>query len=158
MKALIVVDMQNDFISGTLAVPRAQEIVGPIQDLVETYKGIVVYTKCLHPSTHCSFKEYGGTWPAHCVVGTDGAKIQTGLWYMALAKGIPIYPKGMRPDVEQYSGFDNHDLPRYLKLKRVTDIEVCGLARDYCVKATAEAAERFNYRVTILEDLCRSVD
>ena len=76
-KALIIVDMQNDFISGALAVPRASEIVGPIQDYAfEKYSKenyTILLTRDLHPKYHCSFVAHGGHWPPHCVVGTIGA-------------------------------------------------------------------------------------
>lgn len=160
MKALIVVDMQNDFITGSLPVPRALEIVGGISEMMHNYKAagdLVVMTKCWHPAGHCSFVTNGGQWPVHCVRKTVGAFLQPALRVYADLIGAVIIHKGERADQEQYSGFDNPDLDAALHLRDIREIAVCGIARDYCVEATAKAAAALGYSVTILEDLCRSV-
>jgi nicotinamidase/pyrazinamidase len=160
MKALIVVDMQNDFITGSLAVKGAQEIVGPIQDRLREAgeaREVVAFTADAHPADHKSFAEQGGPWPAHCVQETRGFELQPGINAMAQLLGWPCFDKGRDAAREEYSGFDNPDLHRYLRSRHVTEIEVCGLARDFCVEATAEAARQLGYRVTVLEHLCRSV-
>ena len=163
-KALIVVDMQNDFISGTLAVPRAQEIVGPIQDklrdstlMYDDHEMFVMFTRDAHPINHCSFNGHGGQWPMHCVKGTMGSELQFGLLVMADLFDWPIFLKGENPHREQYSGATD-DLVSYLKKNDLYNVEVCGLATDYCVKATAEDLVKLGYKVTILGDLCRAVN
>lgn len=161
MKALIVVDMQYDFIDGSLAVPGAKDIVYPIQNKMQEYIdefNVIVLTKCNHPSNHCSFIENGGKWPKHCVHGTRGSYIQFGISAMASTYSRAIFIlKGMDSDIEQYSGFDKPELHKFLRLTHTDEVEVCGLARNYCVAATAEAARNLGYKTTILEDLCRSV-
>jgi nicotinamidase/pyrazinamidase len=169
MKALIVVDMQNDFIDGSLAVPGAAEIIVPIQnyigDLAERWGDeypLIAFTACAHPADHCSFKEQGGPWPAHCVVGTKGRRLQPGLEAMSYG-GCMLFEKGSDSDKEEYSAlYEGSPLHDWLKgdahtENPVTELEICGLARDYCVQATADAAVALGYKVTILEHLCRAV-
>lgn len=162
MKALLVVDMQNDFIDGTLPVPGAREIIVPIQNyirdlLLSKHSGFIAFTGCAHPPNHKSFKEQGGQWPAHCVRGTLGSDLQFGLQMIQRSYQMPVYWKGTHPDQEEYSGFANERLNIVLQAAMVTEVEVCGLARNYCVEATAQAAREHGYVVTVLEELCRAV-
>ena len=174
-KALMVVDMQNDFITGSLPVPGANEIVGPIQDkiygaLAYHYSEYVVFfTACRHPPNHCSFKEFGGQWPAHCVVGSWGAEYQSGIaavvrdlrrnypsWSNKEQRFYEIY-KGESQTIDQYSAFDVPTTELLLHYLRIHTVEICGLARDYCVEATAQGAKAAGFNPVIIEDLCRSV-
>jgi nicotinamidase/pyrazinamidase len=159
-KALIIVDMQNDFISSALAVPRAAEIVGLIQDYAfEKYSKegyTILLTRDWHPRSHCSFNTNGGQWPVHCVGGTPGAFIQIGLSLMAYEFNWPILSKGQEANVEEYSGF-----PVCRQLLRdwdIHEVEICGLARDYCVEATYQDCVKVYPNTVILENLCRSVN
>lgn len=161
---LIVVDMQNDFTTGSLAVPGALEIVGGIQDLVHQYDTDVIFTRCWHPPNHCSFIEYGGKWPRHCVRFTDGARLQVGLGLQVDHRILEIVNKGQDPLVEEYSGFYNPELDELIKdwgdptkLDYDVRLDICGLARDYCVEATAQAAIARGYKVNVIEELCRAV-
>jgi nicotinamidase/pyrazinamidase len=154
--------MQNDFITGSLAVPGAIEIVGQVQDYMDWARNKdwpVALTMCQHPKKHCSFIENGGTWPAHCVKGTWGQRLQIGIEAMVQQdeEDYPLFMKGREIAVDQYSGFDNTSLNRYLINNKVKSVEVCGLARDYCVDATVQAALKLGYEVNVLEHLCRSV-
>lgn len=160
---LIVVDMQYDFINGTLAVPGAWDIVLAMQEYIALFEahglGSVYYTACAHPANHCSFVENGGKWPAHCVEGTFGARLQSGLAAMAYGTG-KIIRKGTVADVDEYDGFATGELYALMRADGVSAVEVCGLARDYCVAATAATAASlfmFPGRVTILEELSRAV-
>jgi nicotinamidase/pyrazinamidase len=155
MKALIVVDMQNDFITGSLAVPGAKEIILPIVEYVAEWTGYLFYSMCHHPVNHCSFDTEGGSWPVHCVERTSGADIHPAL-RLLIQTGVPIV-KGTKADMDEYSAFDNPLLGAAIERAGVKEVEICGLARDYCVEATAEAARQRGYKVTVLEDLCRAV-
>lgn len=159
-KALVIVDMQNDFISGTLAVPGAWEIIAPIQDYAaEFYRrdnGLVILTRCWHPENHCSFKEHGGPWPTHCVAHTKGAELQVGLKSMVFDYNWWLVSKGIDARLEEYSAIDK--LWPLLQNSEIQEVEVCGLARDYCVADTAKDLEARGYKVTILEHLCRAVN
>jgi len=159
MKALLVIDMQNDFITGALAVRGALEIIGPIaQKVEEASKGdyVIFHSKDWHPVDHMSFKPRG-PWPVHCVQATWGAELHPGLAHLLHHVGSWQLLKGQDPTVEEYSAFNSHLLHHLLTMHKITEVEICGLARDYCVKETALAAMNAGYKVTILEDLCRSV-
>lgn len=159
MRALIIVDMQYDFVSelGALSVPGAMDMCGALQEYAAQFEGFVVLTGDWHPETHISFKDRDGPWPKHCVAFSRGARFQAGLDCMRRANGWPVIYKGMRSETEEYSGFANPQLDSMLKLRGIEDIELCGVARNYCVRHTADDAEKLGYRTTVLESLCRSV-
>lgn len=156
MKALIVVDMQNDFCTGSLAVPGALDIVGGISELIasDAYR-VVVFTRCWHPPNHCSFKENGGTWPTHCVEFTKGAQLQPALAGLQLSTHSVVINKGRKHDVEEYSGF----AVEYMRdaLNSTFKVDICGVARQYCVESTYQDAIKAGFKATVLEHLCRSV-
>lgn len=154
MKALIVVDMQKDFMpGGSLAVKDGDEIIGRVNQLIAKYRSsgdIVVYTKDAHPENHCSFKNNGGIWPVHCVPGTEGYRFHDNL-----VKDLKsfVFDKGSNVLEDSYSGFGglmaNLTLERYLKENKVTKVLVVGLALDYCVKATALDAAKLGFATTV---------
>lgn len=157
MKALIVVDVQNDFCEGgSLAVPFADETVPIINKLMDKFNTIVT-TQDWHPAGHCSFKE----WPVHCVRETRGAELHPDL---KLPKNTVSFCKGMKIDKDSYSGFGGTNgnleigLLSYLKAKEVDEVYVCGLATDYCVKATALDAVKFGLKTYLIVDACRGVE
>jgi nicotinamidase/pyrazinamidase len=181
--ALIVVDMQPDFMpGGALPVTGGDQLVEPIRDLLMSgrFDGVVA-TQDWHPRGHVSFAShhagkkpfdvislYGHEqvlWPDHCVQGTPGAALHQEIpleWVDAIIR------KGNDPAVDSYSGFRNNwnqlgerpgtGLAGYLRERGVTHVLVCGLARDYCVKWTAEDAAAAGFRVRFLWDLTRPVD
>jgi nicotinamidase/pyrazinamidase len=159
-KALIVVDIQNDFCEGgALAVPRASEIIPRINELmIHGGYDVIVLTQDWHHEDHYSFKEL---WPPHCRQGTLGAAFHP-LLNTSLAS--VIVRKGMASDVDSYSAFLDNDgkirtgLNGYLKERFVRKVDIVGLALDYCVKFTAKDAQQFGYEVTILTDCCRAID
>ena len=174
MKALIIVDVQNDFCpGGALAVPEGDVIVPGINKIAQDFD-IVVTTQDWHPKNHGSFasnhedaKPYelgilSGRkqvlWPDHCVQGTTGAEL-----HHDLSVNGQNFLKGTNPTADSYSGFFDDDgastgLDEYLQKMNVVQVYVCGLATDYCVKFTALDALRQGYATTVLKDLCRGVN
>src|SRR5277367_3833051 len=131
MKALLIVDVQNDFCpGGTLAVPEGDKVVPVINQLMDQFP-IVVASKDWHPKDTVHFQK----WPPHCVQGTKGAEFHPGLDASKVQK---IFLKGNHNKDDGYSAFEatNDNLAAFLKKKEVTDLYIVGLATDYCVKAT----------------------
>ena len=113
MRALIVVDVQNDFCpGGALAVPDGDAVVEPVNRLAAE-ASFVVATRDWHPPDHGSFAEQGGPWPVHCVQDTPGAELHAGI--DARSRSTSIVDKGQAPDREGYSGFEGTELERLLR-------------------------------------------
>ncbi len=176
MKALIIVDMQNDFCpGGALPVRDGNMIVPVINDLMKTFD-LVVATQDWHPKDHGSFASNHGKklgemivlngqdqilWSDHCVQGTPGAEFVKGLDERMIAK---VFQKGMDKGVDSYSGFfDNGHknatgLGDYLKQQKVAEVHVVGLATDYCVKFTALDAVGLGFKTFLITDACKGVN
>lgn len=177
MRALIVTDIQNDFLSGgALAVADGDAVI-PVVNRIQPYFDIVVATQDWHPANHGSFAvnhpgkkvydqiELAGMpqtlWPVHCVQNSRGAELAPSLEKERIAG---IFQKGIDPDIDSYSAlFDNGHrrstgLGEWLKAKKVTDFYVCGLATDYCVKFTALDALQLGFKVYVVEDASRGVN
>lgn len=152
MNVLIVVDVQNDFLRGSLRVPLGEEVVFPIVNMAHNFD-LVIATRDFHPGNHCSFKDFGGEWPSHCVRGTPGAALHPRIDDMADI----IISKGTEADREAYSGFQGTILGDILAGLHPVDVTVVGLATDYCVKATALDAGRFANTVTVDLKACRGI-
>jgi nicotinamidase/pyrazinamidase len=154
-KALLIIDFQNDFTAGgALEVPEGDEIAEPVRRLAKAF-GVIAATRDWHPPDHASFKAQGGPWPVHCVRGTHGAEFHPAM------EGIPldaVFDVGQGRDDEGYSGFENSDLARFLRERDVDEVYVCGLATDYCVRASAIDACREGFEVTVVEDAVRGVE
>lgn len=157
--ALIVVDMQVDFMpGGALPVPGGDEVVDRVNEYVELFTragATVVFTRDWHPPNHVSFKTRGGPWPPHCVQGTPGASFHPKL---RVPTDALIVSKATDPDREAYSGFEGTELDAELRRRGVRRVFVCGVATDYCVKATALDAARLGYQVFLLADAVRGVN
>lgn len=163
--ALIVVDVQEDFVSGSLAVPDGEQVIDAI--INEARAGdydLVVFTRDWHPADHFSFSDEpefrDGSWPSHCVQGTPGAEIDPRL--REAFPDAPVFSKGADSQVEAYSGFDGYDdegtrLLDYLDAAEVDDVAVVGLATDYCVKATAIDAADSYFKTTVVRSGVRGV-
>jgi nicotinamidase/pyrazinamidase len=152
--ALIIVDVQNDFCpGGALAVPDGEKVVPVINSLVPRFENIFT-TQDWHPSDHISFKDRGGDWPPHCVAGTKGAELHSGLRF----SGAVHILKGDDPDRDAYSGFHGTDLADRLKSAGVERLFVCGLATDYCVRATALDGLKEGFQVVVVIDAVRGVE
>lgn len=177
MKALIIVDIQNDFLpGGALAVSRGDEVI-PVANHVATKLDLVVATQDWHPLHHQSFAaEHRGKkvgelitlhglpqvlWPVHCVQGTNGAAFARKLDTSKIAK---IFPKGTDVRIDSYSGFfDNArrkstGLADYLRGKGATDLFLCGLAGDICVYYSALDALEQGFRVAFIRDAATPLD
>ncbi len=153
--ALIMVDVQNDFCpGGSLAVPRGDEVVEPLNRAARKFRHVVA-TQDWHPPGHASFQESGGPWPPHCVQGTRGAELHPGLDRGPIEK---LVRKGDDPAKDAYSGFDGTDLAEWLRSQGVKRVFVGGLATDYCVRATALDARKEGFEVVVLTDAVRAVD
>lgn len=177
MKALIVVDIQNDFLpGGALAVEKGDEIIPVVNKLMRQFD-LVIATQDWHPANHGSFasnhpgKKPGEMivlnglnqvlWPDHCVQGTSGAEFNAALERRRFSH---IFQKGIDPAVDSYSGFfDNGKkidtgLGNFLKSNEVSEVYVVGLATDYCVKYTALDAAALGFRTFVITDATRAVN
>jgi nicotinamidase/pyrazinamidase len=154
--ALLIVDVQRDFCpGGNLAVPQGDRIVPAINRLLAMTQWVTVATRDWHPFDHCSFKAQGGIWPAHCVADTDGAAFHPELRASQIRY---VVSKAVTKDSEAYSGFQGTDLARLLQSSNLRRVFVCGLATDYCVKATALDARHAGLDVVVIEDAIRGVE
>lgn len=157
--ALIIVDVQNDFLpGGALAVPQGNEVVSTLNRYSAQFaaQGLPVFaTRDWHPGHHCSFHEQGGPWPAHCVAGTQGAQFASEL---TLPPSARIISKATTPERDAYSGFAGTELDALLRRENVHRVFVGGLATDYCVLNTVKDARALGYDVVLLQDAIRAVD
>lgn len=173
-KALLVVDLQNDFLPGGALPVREGDQIIPLIDVLLTHSfDLVVASRDFHPKDHLSFasqhsklpgdiiKLHGHDqilWPDHCVQGTAGADLAKN-WDVD-----KIIYKGTNREYDSYSAFFDNErvqstgLHDYLKTNGVTDLYIAGLATDYCVKFSALDALKLGYRVFIIQDACRGVN
>jgi nicotinamidase/pyrazinamidase len=174
---LIVIDAQNDFCpGGALAVPRGDEVVPIINRLAARFRNVVL-TQDWHPTGHFSFASthpgskpfdtiaapYGPQilWPDHCVQGTPGAEFHPGLH---IPHAALVLRKGMAPAIDSYSAFYENDhatptgLVGYCRERGLSRVFLAGLAFDFCVRYSAEDAQREGFAVFVVEDACRGMD
>ena len=177
MTALVLVDIQNDFLpGGALAVPEGDQIIPIVNSLLPRFE-LIVATQDWHPPDHASFaanhpgrKPYEQIdlnglpqtlWPVHCVQNTGGALFAPGLDTRRIHR---VFPKGTLPDVDSYSGFYDNGrrqatgLADWLRGEGVEALWVAGLATDYCVQATVLDALREGFCVTVVVEGCRGVN
>ena len=153
--ALIVVDVQHDFLpGGALGVAEGERIFDPIDELAPRFARVYA-TRDWHPADHSSYAQYGGPWPVHCVAGTHGAAFDPRL---DLDNVDVVIDKGTARDTDGYSGFVATSLERDLREHGVKRVFVCGLATDYCVKATALDARAAGFEVVVIEDAAAAVN
>lgn len=169
--ALLVVDMQYDFLpGGALAVRDADQILPPVRGLVGefTESGLtIVFVRDWHPDDHCSFSptpNFKDTWPKHCVHDTPGARLA-----IVRPEGAIIVSKGFRQQEEAYSGFDGlvsapgsdpykaSNLEGLLHERGIEQVWIVGLATDYCVKFTALDAIKYGFRTVVVTNACRGL-
>tara|TARA_A100001037_G_scaffold306806_1_gene355830 strand:- start:3720 stop:4292 length:573 start_codon:yes stop_codon:yes gene_type:complete len=156
LKALIVVDVQNDFCpGGALAVDKGDKIIPRINKLLAIDDWLRVGTRDWHPKNHISFEKQGGMWPEHCVEESKGAQFHNFLYDHLFDK---VVSKGRDESLEAYSGFQGTELTKILKEHRVNKVFICGLATDYCVRATAIDARKEGFEVVLISDCVESVN
>jgi nicotinamidase/pyrazinamidase len=177
MRALLLVDVQNDFCPGGALAVRGGDQVVPLANRLMPRFELVVATQDFHPRDHGSFAvnhpgrrpyemgELAGMpqvlWPVHCVEGTWGAALHPGLDVTRIDR---VFPKGTDRLIDSYSGFFDNGRRRatglgdFLRERHVDELVVMGLATDYCVRATVLDALAFGLRVTVIEDGCRPVE
>ena len=152
--ALIVVDVQNDFLpGGALAVAEGNRVLDPLNELIPRFWHVYA-TRDWHPRDHKGFVANGGPWPFHCLQGTLGAEISPKLDHDHIGT---VISKGIDPETEGYSAFDGTDLEARLKAEGIKRVFVAGLATDYCVKATALEARKKRFNVVIVTDAIAAV-
>ncbi len=176
MRALILVDVQNDFCpGGALAVAGGDQIVAQINNVMADYDAVIL-TQDWHPAGHSSFASsheaevfsniampYGAQvlWPDHCVQGSFGAAFHKDL---VTDRADLVLRKGYRPGIDSYSAFFENDrstatgLEGYLKSRGILDVTLVGLATDYCVAYSALDAARLGFAVSVDTALCRAID
>jgi nicotinamidase/pyrazinamidase len=177
MRALLLIDIQNDFVpGGALAVADGDAVI-PIANALQPRYELVVATQDWHPADHGSFAvnhpgrspgeliELNGLtqvlWPAHCVQHTRGAEFCAELDTSRVAR---VFPKGTDPTIDSYSGFfDNGQrratgLAEFLRARGVREVDIIGLATDYCVKFTALDALHLGFETRVFKDGCRGVN
>jgi nicotinamidase-related amidase len=172
--ALVVVDMLYDFIDGSLACQNAENAVketlkyidtqtkgqgGEEHEILDTFP--ILFIRDHHPADHSSFVEYGGTWPTHCVAGTHGSEVHSELLPYVCEE--LTFDKGCDRDAEQYSGYEGinaagQSLGEILELLDTTDVYVCGIATEYCVRKTCEDLLKAGFKVHLLKDCIAYVD
>jgi len=156
--ALLVVDMQVDFCEGgALAAHDTESMISAVNALVADYTAqarLVVFTRDWHPADHCSFRDQGGQWPPHCVKDTVGARLHPGL---AVPPCHLLVSKASGQDKEAYSGFEGTGLEALLKRMGVRTLAVCGIATEYCVRASVEDAVRLGFGVEVHSRAIRPV-
>lgn len=172
--ALVVVDMLYDFIDGSLACQNADNAVketlkfidsqtkgqgGEDHEILDTFP--ILFVRDHHPADHSSFKEQGGIWPVHCVAGTHGGEIHKDL--VPYVREELTFDKGCDRETEQYSGFEGvnnagQSLGEILELLDTTDVFVCGIATEYCVRNTCEDLMKAGFKVRLLSECIAYVD
>jgi nicotinamidase/pyrazinamidase len=177
MRALILVDIQNDFVPGGALAVRGGDRVAPVANEWMRQFELVVATQDWHPPEHKSFaanhpgKDVGEVielaglpqvlWPVHCVQETRGAEFYPGL---DVSRVTEVFRKGTDPGIDSYSGFYDNGHRRatgmgdWLKERDVRELFVMGLATDYCVKFTALDGRRLGFEVSLVEEGCRGVE
>ncbi len=163
-KALVAVDVQNDFCpGGALGVRQGDKIVPAINKYIKLFskRRLPIFaTVDWHPKKTTHFKEFGGVWPLHCIKNTKGAEFHPKL---KLPKEAILVYKGMDPEKDSYSAFQAEDqngmrLPSLLKILGIKEIYIAGLATDYCVRFTTADAIKSGFKVKVLVDAIKGVN
>lgn len=151
MDALLIVDVQRDFLpGGALPVPGGDAVIPVLNEWIAAARAagaFVFASRDWHPPGHVSFRERGGPWPPHCIQGTAGAAFSPAL---RLPADAVVIDKGSEPDREAYSAFDGTGLAGRLRGGGCKTLWIGGLALDFCVRATALDARRHGLPVRLL--------
>jgi nicotinamidase/pyrazinamidase len=155
--AVLIVDVQNDFLpGGSLAVPGGEAVLPPLARAIGLFsgKGLPIFaTRRWHRPDHSSFRERGGPWPPHCVQGTWGAQLSPALRLSAAT----VISKATTADRDAYSGFEGTDLEERLRASSVKHLFVGGLAADFCVVNRVKDARARGLSVSLLADAVRAI-
>ena len=153
MKALLIVDVQNDFCpGGALAVPEGDTVVPVINQLLSSFP-VIVASKDWHPAETVHFEK----WPVHCVRESTGSEFHPAL---DAEKIHQVFLKGTDNKDDGYSAFEatNLDLEAFLREKGVAELYVVGLATDYCVLASAKDSQKLGFKTYVVADAVKGVD
>ena len=157
--ALLITDVQNDFLSGgSLAVAGAETIIPILNGYVDFFTSLslpLFAGRDWHPANHCSFSDRGGPWPVHCVADTPGAEFSS---LLKLPQKFFIISKATHAEKEAYSAFEGTNLADLLKQHGVERLFIGGLATDYCVLHTVEDALKYGFAVVLLVDAVAAVN
>jgi nicotinamidase-related amidase len=152
--ALVIVDVQHDFMpGGVLGVAEGERIIAPIEALAGRFPRVYA-TRDWHPPGHSSFAEQGGPWPVHCVAGSHGAQLDARIARLPIDR---IVDKGVDRQTDGYSAFSGTDLADDLRRHGVRRVFFCGLATDYCVRASALDAKREGFEAIVIPDASAAV-
>ncbi len=157
--ALIVTDIQNDFLpGGTLPVTNGQEIIPVLNEYISLFKSMnarIFATRDWHPPNHISFKPFGGPWPLHCLQDSEGAKFHRDL---RLPSNAIVISKATDPKHEAYSSFDGTNLAEELNKNKISRIFIGGLATDYCVRYSVLDGLVAGFNMIVLSDATRGIN
>ncbi len=157
--ALILVDVQNDFLpGGSLAVPMGNEVIPILNRYIALFHvhGLPIFaTRDWHPPEHSSFLKQGGRWVPHCIAATPGAAFPTSL---ELPSDIHIISKATHREKDAYSGFDDTQLNTLLKSDGICRVFIGGVATEYCVLNSIKDALQYRYVTFVLEDAIRAIN
>ena len=157
--ALIVTDIQNDFLpGGALPVTEGDQVIPVLNEYISFFRnaGLKIFaTRDWHPVNHVSFKEQGGQWPPHCIQNSDGAKFSP---LLKLPNNVTVISKATDPAKEAYSSFDGTELAEALKTAKISRIFVGGLTTDYCVKYTVLDGLKLGLKAVFLADASRGIN
>ncbi len=157
--ALLIVDVQNDFLpGGSLAVVGAEAIIPVLNRYIDffTLRSLPVFaSRDWHPVRHCSFSDRGGPWPGHCVAGTPGAEFSS---LLKLPQQLFVISKATHEDQDAYSAFDGTNLANLFMQHGVERLFIGGLATDYCVLHTVQDALKHGFAVSLLVDAVGAVN
>lgn len=157
--ALLVTDVQNDFLpGGSLPVTQGDEIIPVLNEYIDHFTmadAHVIASRDWHPADHMSFKAQGGPWPPHCVQNTKGAQFYKNL---KLPQKTRIISKATQQNHEAYSAFDGTELADELKRLGVKRFFIGGLATDYCIVNTVLDARKLGFETIVLMDAIRGID
>jgi nicotinamidase/pyrazinamidase len=163
-KALLIIDLQNDFcFGGKLPVPGGDKVIGPLNGYIQIFqaKGLPVFaSRDWHPEKTKHFKDSGGDWPKHCIQHTKGAEFHSSL---SLPESAVILSAGMDPESEGYSAFEGKSqngkrFQEVLEEQNIQKLYIGGLATEFCVKHTVLEALSRGFKVQLLVDAIAGID
>jgi nicotinamidase/pyrazinamidase len=163
-KALLIVDIQNDFCpGGALGVSEGDRIIPTVNKYIQLFEQkqlLLFFSRDWHPSETIHFQEKGGPWPPHCIQGTNGAKFHPDL---RIPENAVILSKGMDPNLDSYSVFEAFDedllsFPELLRKQEITELFIGGMATDYCVRTTSLDALKQGLNIHVLVDAVKGID